>query len=295
MSSSGQPPAGKEAEAFRPGFRSFWSDAYGSLPIEMRAREPGLILIRLENSLLKRLVDLQAVESRLWRIVSLRRGRTGRRAVRQIERERQRLGRELHTGVGQLLAAIRLQLEVIATQLPNPAAPVQQSLDRIGSLAAEALDQVRGVSRRLHPPEWQRLKLEDAVRQLWDISGVAQRFAGTVDAPPLDSDPDPEVKTLIYRAAQEALSNIVRHAKATRVDLALSCANGQLRLAVHDDGVGFDPARAMAGRPHISSGIGLRSIREQAADLGGKLLVRSGPVGTTLEVFVPVALMEPEP
>jgi len=178
--------------------------------------------------------------------------------------------------------------------MPHPTAPVRQALDRIGSLAAEALDQVRGVSRRLHPPEWQRLKLEDAVRQLWDTSGVAQRFASTVDAPALASDPDPEIKTLIYRAAQEALSNIVRHAKANRVDLSLSHANGRLHLAVHDDGVGFDPARALAGPPDITAGIGLRSIREQAADLGGKLLVRSGPLGTTLEVFVPYN-MEPEP
>jgi two-component system NarL family sensor kinase len=285
---SAQPQAAHEAAASRPGFRSFWSDAFGSLPIEDRAREQGLILIQLENSFLKRLLRLQAVESRLWRAASRSRGRTGRRAVRQIERERQRLGRELHTGVGQLLAAIRLQLEVIATHLPNPAAPVHQALDRIGSLAAEALDQVRGVSRRLHPPEWQRLRIEEALRQLWETSGIAQRFAGRVDVPPLESDPDPDVKTLIYRAAQEAISNIVRHAKATRVDLALSHTNGQLRLAVHDDGVGFDPGRALAGRPDLAAGIGLRSIREQAADLGGKLLVRSGPLGTTLEVFVPL-------
>ncbi len=288
MNSSAQPPGPNEAAASQPGFRSFWSDAYGSLPIEIRAREPGLILIQLENSFLKRLLKLQAVESRLWRAVLRRRGRAGRRAVRQIERERQRLGRELHTGVGQLLAAIRIQLEVIATHLPKPAPPVHQALDRIGSLAAEALDQVRGVSRRLHPPEWQRLKLEDAVRQLWENSGVPQRFAGTVDAPALEVDPDPEIKTLIYRAAQEAISNIVRHARATRVDLVLSRTNGQLHLAVHDDGVGFDPDRALAGQPDLSHGIGLRSIREQAADLGGKLLVRSGPLGTTLEVFVPL-------
>src|SRR5690349_21039396 len=106
LNSSAQPPDAQEAAASGSGFRSFWSDAYGPLPIEIRAREPGLILIQLENSLLKRLLDLQAVESRLWRAATRRRGRAGRRAVRQIERERQRLGRELHTGVGQLLAAI---------------------------------------------------------------------------------------------------------------------------------------------------------------------------------------------
>ena len=283
-----QPRAGNEAAAFWLGFRSSWSDAWDSLPIEIRSREPGQVLIELENRFLDHLLKLQAIESQLWRAASRLRGRAGRRAVRMIERERQRLGRELHTGVGQLLAAIRLQLEVAGTHLPNASPPVQQALARIDALAAEALDQVRSVSRRLHPPEWQRLRIEDALRQLWETSGMTELFAGTVDAPPLDFDPDPEVKTLIYRATQEAISNIARHAKASRVYLALSCVKGKLRLAVHDDGVGFDPDRALAGKPSITSGIGLRSIREQAADLGGKLLVRSGPLGTTLEVFVPL-------
>lgn len=280
--------AAKGAAAPRPDARSFWMDAYGPLPIEVRAREPGLVLIQLENGLLKRLLRLQMVESRLWRMVSRRRGRAGRRAVRQIERERQRLGRELHTGVGQLLAAIRMQLEIVSTHLPNPAATVQQALERIGLLAAEALDQVRSVSKRLHPPEWQRLSLVDAVRHLWEISGVAQRFAGGMTTTTLTADPDPELKTLIYRAAQEALSNVMRHARATRVDLALSNSGGQIHLTVQDDGVGFDTAHVLAGRPDSAAGIGLRSIREQAADLGGKLLVRSGPLGTTLEISVPL-------
>jgi two-component system NarL family sensor kinase len=288
LNSSGQPLADSQAVSSSLGPRSFWSDAFGPLPIELRARESGLILIQLENSLLKRLLRLQSVESRLWRTVARRRSQSGRRAVRQIERERQRLGRDLHTGVGQLLAAIRLQIEIIGAHLPVPAPPVRQALERIGTLASDALDQVRGVSRRLHPPEWQRLTLDEAVRQLWETSGISQRFAGGVQAPPLPVDPEPEIKTLIYRAAQEALSNIVRHAKATRVDLELAYANGQLRLTVHDDGVGFDTARALSGRPDLAAGIGLRSIREQAADLGGKLLVRSGPLGTTLEVSVPM-------
>ena len=231
---------------------------------------------------------LQEVEARLWKTVAHRRGRIGHRAVRQIERERKRLGRELHTGVGQLLAAIRIQLEIVNVQMPTPPAAVQHALQRLGSLAAEALDQVRGLSRRLYPPAWQRLSLDEAVRQLWEMSGVAQRFAGSVDAKPLPRDPDPAVKTMIYRAAQEALSNIVRHAHATRIDLALTSAGGRVQLTVEDDGVGFDCTRVLSGRTAPAAGIGLQSLREEAADLGGKLVVRSGPLGTTLEVSVPL-------
>jgi two-component system, NarL family, sensor kinase len=286
LSSSGLSPAESESRASRPAARSFWSDAYGPLPIEVRSREPGLVLIQLETHLLERLTRLVRLEARLWKAAADRRSRTGRRAVRQIERERKRLGRELHTGVGQLLAAIRIQLEVVSVELPSPPAPVSRALQRIGSLASEALEQVRGVSRRLYPPSWQRLGLDEAIRELWESSGMAQRFAGSVVARPLPRDPDPEVKTMIYRAAQEALSNIVRHAHATRVDVGLAYAQGQLRLTVQDDGVGFDVARVLTGRNGAAAGIGLQSLREEAADLGGKLLVESSPLGTTLEITV---------
>ena len=262
MSFSGLSPANAENRASWPAARSFWSDAYGPLPIEVRSREPGLVLIQLENDLLQRLTRLERLEARLWKAAANQRNRTGRRAVRQIERERKRLGRELHTGVGQLLAAIRIQLEVVSVELPSPPPAVFHALQRIGSLAAEALEQVRGVSRRLYPPAWQRLGLDEAIRELWEVSGMTQRFAGSVDARPLPRDPDPAVKTMIYRAAQEALSNIVRHAHATRVDVGLTYAQGQLRLTVQDDGVGFDVAKVLTGRNGAAAGIGLQSLRE---------------------------------
>ena len=266
----------------------FWSGIYGSLPGEMRASELTLVFLQLENSLLKRLLRLEATEGRLWKLVSRRRGGSGRRAVRQIELERQRVARELHTGVGQLLAAIRIQLEVMETEFPNPPPPVRQALLRIGTLASEALAQVRAVSRRLHAPDWQRLPIGAALQQLWDMSGVAQRFAGEVRIQPIDPDPDPDIKILLYRAAQEALANVMRHSHASRVDLALESRGKHLILTIQDNGVGFDTARVFSGPPDSSSGIGLRSILEYVIGLGGKLLVQSGPLGTKLEVSIPV-------
>jgi len=245
-------------------------------------------LIELENNLLQRLLRLQTAEARLANVVWQTRRRGGRRAVQQIERERQRLGRELHTGVGQLLAAITMQVDILQNQIPDRAPPVEQALRHIGLLAAEALDQVRSLSRRVHPPEWQRLSLDAALRQLWEISGIAQRFAGEVRLPTPALEVDPELKTLLYRATQEALSNIIRHSRASRVDLTLEQQGDRLVLTIHDNGVGFDPARVFSGLPDIANGLGLRAIREHASALGGKLLVQSGPLGTTLEISVPV-------
>jgi two-component system NarL family sensor kinase len=199
---------------------------------------------------------------------------------------RQRLGRELHTGVGQMLAAIRLQLEVISTELPSPPGNVAQALNSISILAADTLEQIRDIARRLHPPEWQRLTLESAIRQLWDISGVPQRFEASLQIDPLPWEPALEVKILIYRGLQEALSNLARHSRATRIVVALEVSGGQISLSIRDNGVGFDAQRVFSAPTSMASGIGLRSIRENAQELGGRLDVESGPDGTKLVVTV---------
>ena len=243
-------------------------------------------LLALERRFTVHFLQLLGWERRLFARAQQRRGRGGRRAVRQIEMERQRLGRELHTGVGQMLAAIRLQLEVISTELPSPPGGVGQALRRISTLAADTLEQVGGISRRLHPPEWQRLTLESAIRQLWEISGVPQRFEASLQIDPLPWEPHPEVKILLYRGLQEAISNLVRHSRATRIVVALEDRGGQLVLSVRDNGVGFDVDRVFSAPASVAAGIGLRSIRETAEALGGRLAVESGPDGTTLVISV---------
>jgi two-component system NarL family sensor kinase len=204
-----------------------------------------------------------------------------------VELERQRLGRDLHTGVGQLLTAIRLQIESVEMQLPDAPPQVLQTLQRICTLARNALDQVRALSYRLHPPEWQRLTLGEALRQLWDLSGIPERFDASLRIEPLPLDPGLELKILTYRTAQEAFSNLAQHAKATRVEASLEIREGSLVLSVSDNGAGFDAARLLGAPASLTSGIGLRSIREQAAGLGGRIDIRSGPAGTTLELAAP--------
>jgi two-component system, NarL family, sensor kinase len=285
---SGFGGGGGPAAPARPPANSFWADAYRPLPWEERSRATALVLIELQGVLTQRLVQLHAAEARLGRTVGRKRRKGGILAVRLMEMERQRLGRELHTGVGQLLASIHMQIELIGEQLPNPSANVERALRNIAGLAAEALDEVRSISRRLHPPAWQGLPLDAALTELWETSGVAQRFTGDISVRLPVREADPDVKTLLYRAAQEALSNIVRHARAKRVDLKVEAAGDRVILTVRDDGVGFDPSGILKKRPDAASGIGLSAIRQQAAGLGGELLVRSGPHGTTLEVSVPL-------
>jgi signal transduction histidine kinase len=217
----GNPPAGPntEIEISPLRFWTVWESRESVLiAVQVAGAEPGETkdLLHLQRRLTFHFFRLMGLERLLFARAQVRRGRGGLKAVRQIEMERRRLGRELHTGVGQGLAAIRLQLEVIAAELPSPPGGIRQALANISTLAAETMEQVRGIARRLHPPEWQRLTLESAISQLWEISGVPQRFEASLRIDPLPWEPQLEVKILIYRGLQEALSNLVRHSEATR-------------------------------------------------------------------------------
>jgi two-component system NarL family sensor kinase len=214
--------------------------------------------------------------------------------IQHAERERQRLGRELHTGVGQLLAAIRLQVDTVATAMPDPPPAAQQALDRISLLAGEALEQVRAVSRRLHPPVWQRLTLEDALRQMWEASGVPERFAATATIARLEREPAPEIKALVYRAAQEGVSNLVSHSRATAAKLTLRESGDWLQLTVWDNGSGFDVAAIWEAPANVTAGLGLRSLREEAEAVGATVRIESGPEGTSLIAEAPFEARELE-
>jgi two-component system NarL family sensor kinase len=247
-------------------------------------------LLHVQTRFLQHYFRLREAERFLASLATATGAPAGISAVRQIELERERLGRDLHTGVGQLLVAIRLQLEVIATQVTNPPPGVQQALNRIATLANDAGEQVRSLSRSLHPPEWQRLVLEAAVRQLWDASGVPQRFQAKLAIEALPREPEQEAKVLVYRAVQEALTNLVRHAQATQVEMTLAARGDRVVLKIQDNGVGFDVAALLSRPANVTQGIGLRSIRERALSLGGTLELVSGKGGTTLELSVPFEL-----
>jgi signal transduction histidine kinase len=211
-------------------------------------------------------------------------------AVAYMETERARLAHELHSSAGQALAGIAIHLELIDTHLQNPPEQVRISLRRIHSLAQEALGQVRSIARRVHPPDWERLGLREALERLWENCGIPGRFEAALSLAPLPAEPPHEVRVLLYRVAQEALTNAIRHAGARRLALTLTGGRDFLRLTVEDDGQGFDPTATRAGGP-ASGGIGLRSMREQTRRAGGELRIESGTWGTRVAACVPV----PEP
>jgi len=228
-----------------------------------------------------RLYDLLARQSRPRNVGSRPSGRT---IVRELERERSRIARELHAGAGQPLAGIKLNLEMLdncAAELPLAG---REALSRLQTLAEQALQQVRAVSHNLHPPDWQGLATGDALRYLFESSGLMARVKVDLDIQPLPVEPSHTVKIALYRCAQECISNVARHSGATSLTLSLRAVGAMIELRMEDNGHGF-PREI----PSRGTGIGLLSLREQTAALGGACDISSGADGVRIRVQLPVA------
>jgi len=236
-------------------------------PLELRRSDPVEEIDRLASSF----------HNLLERIEEERR-RSGQLAMRAQEEERRRLARDLHDEVNQALTAILLRLEALAQETPPERAPEVVELKR---LVNQAMDELLNLARQLRPSALDDhglvAALETQMKRFSARTGIEAR---------LDTAGDPDeladvIQTAIYRVAQEALTNVTRHAGATVVELAVLQKNGDVELRVSDDGRGFDPAVR-------GGGLGLVGMAERARLVGGELDVRSAPGGgTTITLRVP--------
>jgi len=213
----------------------------------------------------------------LARLENERRDAT-RRVLAAQEGERLRIAQELHDEVGQTLTAVLLQLGRSARHAD---AKLGAELLETQETARASLEDVRRISRELRPDALDDLGLTSA------LVALTERFAQSAglnvsrnldrELPPLSE----EAELVIYRVAQEALTNVARHADTDRAELSLTAADGHLMLRVTDNGKGFDPVRAEGG--------GLRGMRERAVLVGASLAVARRPRGgTEVRLSVPV-------
>ncbi|MGH8221565.1 MAG: sensor histidine kinase [Woeseiaceae bacterium] len=205
------------------------------------------------------------------------------RAVWQVqEDERRNVALELHDGVGQLLTALINHLRH-TSGARAATADLAQSI----SLAESALAEVRRVSRALRPSVLDDLGLEAALRWLARTTGSANGLEVGLSWPGQRCQPGKFAETLVFRVVQEALTNIVKHAEATRVTVAVDCHNDTLRVVIEDNGVGFDVAATLAAPER---GLGIRGMRDRAELFGGVLAIDSvAGGGTTVVLSVPDA------
>ena len=205
-----------------------------------------------------------------------------------LEMERTRIGRELHSGVGQSLAGIKVNAELVAAQIPDAPEAVKKGLERIQALTDNALSEIRSVSQRLHPPDWQRLDLAGAIEWLWVTSGIPEKFHATLELHTLDSDLPDAVRFAVYRAAQEGIANVLRHADATALRLEVGQRDDLVYLILEDNGRGFDQKRLNGKSNPAMGGIGLRAMRHEVLGLGGHFDIQSNPGSTKMEIALPI-------
>jgi chemotaxis methyl-accepting protein methylase/signal transduction histidine kinase/PAS domain-containing protein len=208
--------------------------------------------------------------------------------VNAQEEERQRIARELHDSLGQHLATLHLGLKSIQDRDGFPR-DVGERIQQLRELALQIDDAVDRLVFDLHPPALDDLGLEDALRrhvQGWTESSgipVDLHLSGlTAERLP------PVIETTLYRIVQEALTNVLKHAGATHVSLILERRRNEVRLILEDNGRGFD-LEAVRRVPASGRRLGLQSMEERAAQVGGRFDIETTPAaGTTLYVDVPL-------
>ena len=207
----------------------------------------------------------------------------GGRLLRAYEEERARIARELHDDISQQLALLSLDIELMQTAPPEDFdRMVSEAMARANDVAVS----VRNLSQRLHPPRLKQLGLVPALAQLqYELShhGLVVEFSEEGVTPKLA----PDIALCVFRIAQEALHNAVKHGRASRASLRLTANVGVLALSVVDNGTGFDVNQANAG------GLGLISIRERLDLVGGSLQIRSSAAeGTSIFITIPLPFAE---
>ncbi|GAA3905347.1 HAMP domain-containing sensor histidine kinase [Actinoplanes auranticolor] len=238
-------------DLLRPGHR---------LPVTGRA---GIAeLIRTFNAMLDRLEAERATSAA--------------RALSAQEAERHRIAQELHDEIGQTLTAVLLDLKRVADYAPPP---VRDDLHQVQETTRNSLDEIRRIARRLRPGVLDELGLTSALRALvaeFSTAGLTVHRHLDRDMPELGKD----AELVVYRVAQEALTNAARHAHAHAVDLTLRPVDDGVELCVRDDGIGLGDA---------GEGAGIRGMRERALLIGADLALGAGPAdGTEVCLRIPL-------
>jgi signal transduction histidine kinase len=209
--------------------------------------------------------------------------RLSARMIEQHEEERRRLSRELHDETAQVFSAVKMELGVLRDASPGQAA----RFDHVLGLIDTGIGSIRSVTNDLRPSLLDDLGLLPALRSLvvdfGDRSGIAAGLVAPGSLPSLSR----EAELALFRALQEGLSNVLRHAEARSVDVDISVSQKGVLLQVRDDGKGIAP-EAISERLGRSGNLGLAGMRERIGALGGSVRLRGAPgAGALLEVVLP--------
>ena len=204
------------------------------------------------------------------------------RLVSVREEEQARISREVHDELGQALTAVKMDLAWLAGRLPRTNSEVLERIKSTRQLAARIIQSVRRISTELRPAV---LDLGLAAAVEWETQEFQARSGIQCKVRLLTKEVfAPDVSTTLFRILQETLTNVARHAKATRVEVVLQKQRDRMVLRIRDNGRGFDPKN-----PALSKSLGLLGMRERAAILSGSVSISSASgTGTTVTAWIPL-------
>jgi PAS domain S-box-containing protein len=206
------------------------------------------------------------------------------RVLEAREEEKTRIARELHDELGQLLTALKMDLSWLRERLP-PDSELAARTAEMGTLLDRTVNSTRRISADLRPLMLDDLGLADAASWLVDDFAKRSGVACKIELPEEMHDVSKAVATAVYRAIQESLTNIARHAEAKSAWVVFGVENGTLHVEIEDDGRGIEPEDLAKTRS-----LGLKGMRERIAYLGGSFEVARAPRGgTRLRINVPLA------
>jgi signal transduction histidine kinase len=208
-----------------------------------------------------------------------------RRVEEAHEIERRHLARELHDQIGQALTAAKINTDIVRS---NASPDLVPRLDETATILDRLLQETRQISLDLRPPLLDDLGLVAALRWYVDQQAARAGLLAKFSADPWADEVPPHVQTACFRLAQEAITNALRHARATTLKVELRRAHASLRLLVQDDGVGFDVSPT-AKRAERGASFGLVGMKERAALAGGRTrIVSYSGRGTTVDIHLPL-------
>jgi signal transduction histidine kinase len=215
------------------------------------------------------------------------RGELLHRTVKAQESERQRIARELHDETGQTLTALGMGLRGLSEKIDaDPQRAVQQA-KQLETLAVNGLEELQRLVTGLHPPQLDDLGLKAALR--WYASETTQRYGlpVSVSSKGNGSELPLDARVVFFRIAQEAITNIVRHAAASQVSITIAQTNAEVILLVEDDGQGFNVENTLSTHETNHPCWGLRGMMERAALIDGQCEITSRlGQGTCVEVKI---------
>ncbi len=257
-----------------------WGISEANLPAGsvIKFRQPGnwelyrwwIIGIIAFCSLQTALIISLLVNRAKYRLADALRRDLSRRLIRAHEAERARLGRELHDDVTQRLAV--LAIDVGRVERGGDKVLVTEIIRGIREGLVRLSEDIHALSYRLHPALLEDLGLAEALKAECERFARQESISADVKLRDVPDEVPPETALCLFRVAQEALRNVARHAKAGQVEVSVRALDGSLQLAVHDDGVGFEPAMQRT-RPSL----GLASMRERVSLVDGELDIQSAP------------------